>query len=327
MPQAMDRCHRLGQTRPVTVYRLVTANTIEERIQSTAAAKTHVQKLVMAGKKGAEGAEGAADQEEQELGNEDNLMADEDEDEHVLIPGSIPEGLMLDELEDEETGVLTGVTNAAGDAEDDDGVTTGAYFIDDQPAALGAADVASLLLDDDLAEEAAKVGFNPMDLGNQQQQGLGESMVGLYPSPGSAFGWNPSSHTPGYNSTGYQTPNPGSRGYTAAGGAGFSGKAGVLPGSASPAGSSLAGAAAAGGMTFRKRGGRAPAPGQAAGGSGTGRGRGRRGRPPGSGKASHMHGQHEGGTNRGRGRGRGRGRKKQGDFSGFGDGGGFGWSG
>jgi hypothetical protein len=39
----MDRAHRLGQTRPVTVYRLITASTIEERIQSTAAAKTHVQ--------------------------------------------------------------------------------------------------------------------------------------------------------------------------------------------------------------------------------------------------------------------------------------------
>ena len=30
--QAMGRAHRIGQTRPVTVYRLVTKGTVEERI-------------------------------------------------------------------------------------------------------------------------------------------------------------------------------------------------------------------------------------------------------------------------------------------------------
>src|SRR3990167_6418532 len=40
--QAMDRAHRLGQTRPVTVYRLVTENTIEERILTRAKEKHNV---------------------------------------------------------------------------------------------------------------------------------------------------------------------------------------------------------------------------------------------------------------------------------------------
>ena len=40
--QAMDRAHRLGQTRQVTVYRLVTKGSIEERILQRAKEKSEV---------------------------------------------------------------------------------------------------------------------------------------------------------------------------------------------------------------------------------------------------------------------------------------------
>jgi DNA helicase INO80 len=45
----MDRAHRLGQTRQVTVYRLITAGTIEERILNRAKQKDEIQKVVIAG--------------------------------------------------------------------------------------------------------------------------------------------------------------------------------------------------------------------------------------------------------------------------------------
>ncbi|KAG1371170.1 chromatin-remodeling ATPase INO80 [Cocos nucifera] len=47
--QAMDRAHRLGQTREVTVYRLICKDTIEEKILQRASQKNAVQQLVMTG--------------------------------------------------------------------------------------------------------------------------------------------------------------------------------------------------------------------------------------------------------------------------------------
>ncbi|KAG0254518.1 putative DNA helicase ino80 [Mortierella polycephala] len=47
--QAMDRAHRLGQTRQVTVYRLITRGTIEERILQRAKQKDEIQKVVISG--------------------------------------------------------------------------------------------------------------------------------------------------------------------------------------------------------------------------------------------------------------------------------------
>ncbi|QUC16761.1 uncharacterized protein UV8b_01002 [Ustilaginoidea virens] len=45
--QAQDRCHRIGQTRPVVVYRLATRGTVEESLLLCADAKRRLEKLVI----------------------------------------------------------------------------------------------------------------------------------------------------------------------------------------------------------------------------------------------------------------------------------------
>ena len=45
--QAQDRCHRIGQTKPVVVYRLVTANTIDQKIVERAATKRKLEKMII----------------------------------------------------------------------------------------------------------------------------------------------------------------------------------------------------------------------------------------------------------------------------------------
>lgn len=47
--QAMDRAHRLGQTKQVTVYRLIVKGTIEEKILQRAKEKSEIQKMVISG--------------------------------------------------------------------------------------------------------------------------------------------------------------------------------------------------------------------------------------------------------------------------------------
>ncbi len=43
----MDRCHRIGQTRPVQVFRLATGNSVEGRMLSRAAHKMALERLVI----------------------------------------------------------------------------------------------------------------------------------------------------------------------------------------------------------------------------------------------------------------------------------------
>lgn len=74
--QAMDRAHRLGQTKQVTVYRLLTKNTIEERMRDRAKQKEQVQQVVMEGKASAKKKEDVASKKKDVafllLGGDDN---------------------------------------------------------------------------------------------------------------------------------------------------------------------------------------------------------------------------------------------------------------
>ncbi len=45
--QAIGRAHRQGQTKPVTVYRLIASGTIEEEIERIISRKTDFAKLVL----------------------------------------------------------------------------------------------------------------------------------------------------------------------------------------------------------------------------------------------------------------------------------------
>jgi SNF2 family DNA or RNA helicase len=47
--QATDRAHRIGQTRPVQVHRLVTEGTVEDRIARMLTAKRALAEAVLAG--------------------------------------------------------------------------------------------------------------------------------------------------------------------------------------------------------------------------------------------------------------------------------------
>ena len=52
--QAMDRAHRIGQTRPVNVFRLIVKDSIEERVMQLQAFKKHLALSLLPGSKATE---------------------------------------------------------------------------------------------------------------------------------------------------------------------------------------------------------------------------------------------------------------------------------
>lgn len=47
--QAMDRCHRIGQTRPVAVYRLLTANSVDIEMMEKQISKKKLERMAIQG--------------------------------------------------------------------------------------------------------------------------------------------------------------------------------------------------------------------------------------------------------------------------------------
>src|SRR5690349_3756933 len=79
--QAMDRVHRIGQTRQVSVYRLVCAGTVEERILEKAHMKFTIQKTVYSGGFGMKAGDGAGGE------NMSNLFRAAELKDIMLAPG------------------------------------------------------------------------------------------------------------------------------------------------------------------------------------------------------------------------------------------------
>ncbi|KAF7305235.1 SNF2 family DNA-dependent ATPase [Mycena chlorophos] len=89
--QAQDRAHRIGQTKPVLIFRLVTAHTVEEKIMQRAGEKRKLEALVIAkGKFKMPTNEGPAKQSLAEMAAELlRLSTEADEDDGVLHAGDV----------------------------------------------------------------------------------------------------------------------------------------------------------------------------------------------------------------------------------------------
>ncbi|KAJ3737090.1 SNF2 family DNA-dependent ATPase [Lentinula guzmanii] len=126
--QAMDRAHRLGQTRQVTVYRLITKGTIDERIVQLARVKKDVQDIVVGSKNFTDvakpseivqlllndeqlasldtsGSEGGANNKGKEVADSTRDLWLEEGDEFFAGPQSSAAGAVGNEAAEDENGV------------------------------------------------------------------------------------------------------------------------------------------------------------------------------------------------------------------------------
>ncbi|XP_076952642.1 ATP-dependent DNA helicase DDM1-like [Bidens hawaiensis] len=109
--QAMDRCHRIGQTKPVHVYRLATALSVEGRMLKRAFSKLRLEHVVI-GKGQFQQERPKADVVEEE---EDllALLRDDDDDEDKMVQTDISDE-DLEKLLDRSDLVATGPAKADG---------------------------------------------------------------------------------------------------------------------------------------------------------------------------------------------------------------------
>lgn len=113
--QAMDRAHRLGQTRQVTVYRLLTRGTIEERMRDRAKQKEQVQQVVMEGKSAIANKEESGNKKKDVafllLGNDDSSAAalnDDSEEKQDLQDSKKSQAKNLEDMYHEGEGEFSG---------------------------------------------------------------------------------------------------------------------------------------------------------------------------------------------------------------------------
>jgi len=130
--QAQDRCHRIGQTKPVVVYRFVTANTVDQKIVERASAKRKLEKMIIHKGK----FKGNKDTEVIDAKELRELLASGDHDSVVSSEGLIMSDKDLEALLDRSDLQTKGASKAKRTQPSKQIVTKSEFFrvLDDTPA-------------------------------------------------------------------------------------------------------------------------------------------------------------------------------------------------